>query len=230
MLSLYLYAQQVHSLWLNGAAGLNSNWILNQNAYGNPEMEYSTSFGFTCGVGVSYFISRGCGMSGSVLLTQMGQNYSGMQAGALAKRKVQLIYLEFPLLVMRQIPNMRYPTWISAGPDIMILTKARQEYNRDQGGTQLPNEEGMADGDITERFKPVDIALNFSLNRMVELNYFRSIMLLFSINSSLRLLDINSNEWQIPNTQNIYQPSHNFYIGAKIGLMFKVARFGGGHW
>jgi hypothetical protein len=228
--SFHLEAQQVNSFWLNGITGINSNWILNQNAYGNPEMAYAPSFGFTGGVGASYFIRKKWAIDGSVLLSQLGQKYSGEQAGANAERKVTLNYLEVPLLFMRKIPFRKFPTWISAGPDIMILLRAKQEYSREDGGNNLPNPEGMAEGNITERFKPADIALNVSLNRMFDLNYFKSIMLLVSANSSFGLLDMNSAEWQIPNTHGVYAASHNFYIGIKVGLMFKAARFGGPRW
>jgi hypothetical protein len=230
MLSLNLEAQQVNSFWLNGVTGLNSNWILNQNAYGNPEMAYAPSFGFTGGVGASYFISKKWALNGSVLLSRLGQKYSDEQAGAKAERKVKLNYIEVPLLFMRKISFMKYPTWISAGPGFLVLLNAKQEYTREDGGYNLPNPDGMTEGDITERFNPLDIALNVSLTRMYDLNYFKSIMLLVSANSSFGLLDINSAEWQIPNTHNVYAASHNFYIGIKVGLMFKVARFGGPRW
>jgi len=230
LLSFDIRAQQAGSFWLNGAVGLNSNWILNQNAYGNPEMDYTPSFGLTGGVGIICFINREWGASGSAFLTQMGQNYSGVQGGAMAKRKVKLTYLEVPILLMWKIPIMRNPTWISAGPDIMILKKAMQEYSRAEGGVPLPNQSGMAEGDIKERFKPVDIALNVSLSRMFEINYRKSVMILFSLNSSFGITDINNPDWKIPNTHNIYQPSHNFYVGGKIGLMFNVARMGGFKW
>ena len=230
MLSFHLEAQQLNSFWLNGISGINSNWILNQNAYGNPEMAYAPLFGFTGGVGASYFVSKKWALNGSVLLSKLGQKYSGEQAGAQAERNVKLIYIEVPFLLMRKIPLMKYPTWISAGPDIMILLKAKQEYSREDGGYSLPKPDGMAEGDITERFKPIDVALNISLNRMYNLNYFKSIMLLVAANSSFGLLDINSADWQKPNTHGVYAASHNFYIGLKVGLMFKAARFGGPRW
>ena len=224
LISINTHAQQAGSLWLSGSVGLNSNWILNQNAYGNQEMDYAFSFGVTGGPGLNYIISRKWGVSGSTFLTQTGQNYSGAQGGTMAIRKIKMTYLEVPILVMRKFSNMRYPTWISAGPDFMILTKARQEYSRVEGGIPLPNEEEMAEGDVKERFKPVNIALNISLSRMVETNFLKRKMVLFSLNSSFGVNDMNSTLWKIPNTHNIYQPSHNFYIGAKISLMFKVAR------
>jgi len=227
--SINVMAQRPRSIWISGTAGMNSNWILNQNAYGNQEMEYATSFSPTGGIGMMYFKDREWGFSGNVYMSKLGQNYSGYQAGSPAIRKVKLYYIEVPLMFMRQIPDVNYPTWISAGPDIMILFKSKQEYSRN-GGSDLPNPDGMAEGDVTERFKPVDVALNVSVNRMVELNYSRSYMFLFSINSSFGLLDINSSKYQLPNTHDIYSASHNFYIGVKVGLMFRAGIVGGRRW
>ena len=227
--SLNVMAQQTRSLWVNGAAGLNSSLILNQSAYGNQEMAYSPTAGLTGGLGVNYFINKVWGLSGSTLISCLGQKYSGVQAGADAKRQVKLTYIEVPLMLMRQIHDLEYPTWISAGPDIMILLNAKQEYSR-EGGSELPNPAAMAAGDVTDRFRPLDLALNVSLNRMIELNYSRKVMFLFSINSSLGLLDINRADWHLENTHNIYASSHNFYIGAKFGLMFKVKKYGYSHW
>lgn len=222
-------AQRRNSVWLSGTAGMNSNWILNQNAYGNQEMEYATSFNPSGGIGLMYFKNREWGFSGSAYISKLGQNYSGYQGGGEAKRKVKLAYVEVPFMLMKQIPDMNYPTWISAGPSVMLLLKGNQDYSRD-GGSPLPFPDGMNAGDISERFKPVDVALNFSINRMMELNYSRSMMFLFSVNSSLGLLDINRTDYQIENTHHLYAPSHNFYIGFKVGLMLKVGMMGGRRW
>lgn len=227
--SIKVQAQQRGSMWVNVISGVNNTWIINQNAYGNQEVEYSSAFGMTGGLGMSYFYNRKWGFSGSVLASQLGQNYKGYQAGAVADRKVKLLYLEIPLMVMKDVLDMTYPTWISFGPDVLILLNAKQEYNRD-GGSQLPNPEGMYEGDTRDRFKPADVAVNLSLNRMYTLNYSRKLMLLLSLNSAIGLTDINKSAWQIPNKHDVYGRSHNFYIGMKIGLMYKVRLAGGRHW
>ena len=230
LFSVRANAQQVHSLWINAVSGLNSSWIINQNAYGNPEFEYSTTFGLTGGIGATYFYKRHWGFNGSILLTQMGQNYSGYQGGADADRKVKLSYIEVPLLYMKDIPGSQFPTWISFGPDVLILLDADQQYSRSEGGRDLIFEEGMIDGNVKARYKPVDVAISFSVNRMYNLDYLKKMMFLFSVNTALGLTDINSTEWQKPNTHDIYAGSHNFYIGFKVGMMFKVARLGGSGW
>jgi len=222
-------AQQRGSMWVNVISGVNNTWIINQNAYGNQEVEYSSAFGLTGGVGMSYFYNRHWGFNGSVLASKLGQNYKGYQAGAVAERDVKLLYLEMPLLIMRNVPGMLYPTWISFGPDILMLLNAEQKYNRD-GGSNLPNPEGMYQGDTKDRFKPIDVAFNLSLNRMYTLNYSRKLMLLLSLNSAVGLTDINKTAWQIPNKHDVYGRSHNFYIGVKVGLMYKMKMAGGRHW
>jgi hypothetical protein len=229
LLTVEVKSQQAHSVWINAVSGINNSWIINQNAYGNPEFEYSTTFGLTGGLGATYFYKRHWGLNGSLMVSKLGQNYSGVQAGGDADRKISLTYLEIPLMIMRDIPGMPYPTWISYGPDVLILLNANQKYSR-IGGNPIRNPEGMIDGNVKVRYKFADIALSFSVNRMYNLDYFRKIMLLFSANTAFGLTDINSKDWQIPNSHDIYSGSHNFYIGVKVGLMFKVARLGGSHW
>jgi hypothetical protein len=229
LLKAEVRAQQRGSLWFNVISGVNSTWIVNQNAYGNQEIEYSAAFGLTGGVGVSYFHNRDWGFTGSFLASQLGQNYKGYQAGAVAQRKIKLMYLECPLMVMKGIRGTQYPTWISFGPDIMILLNAKQDYVRD-GGSPLPNPEGMVVKDTKERFNQTDVAMNFALNRMYAFNYSRKMMILISLNSAIGFTDINKSAWQIANTHDHYGKSRNFYIGAKIGIMYNVKRLRIRYW
>jgi len=216
-------AQKESTTWLTLVTGLNSNWIVYQNAYGNPELEYSTTFGFNGGLGFNYFISDTWGFSGTLLATKMGQNYAGVQSGGDADRKVNLSYLEIPLVLMKHIPYNNNPTWITFGPDILVLMKAEQEYRR-VGGVPLPNPEGMKVGDIRERFNPTDVALTFSYNKMYPLDTKNSAMFLLTFNTAFGLTDINDIEWKIPQLDGTYTGSHNFYIGIKAGLMFNLSK------
>ena len=49
ILSAQVHAQQKRSVWVNVLSGINNTWIINQNAYGNQEVEYSSAFGLTGG-------------------------------------------------------------------------------------------------------------------------------------------------------------------------------------
>jgi hypothetical protein len=225
LLKASVEAQEAKSLWIAATAGLNTSLIINQNAYGNGEMDYSTTLNFTAGPGIRYFISEKWGINSSVNRARLGQNYRGLQSGGQATRKVKLDYVEFHMLVMRKIENANLPTWIAFGPEIMFLTAARQEYSREEGN-MLPKPEFLVEGttDIKDRIKPIDVALNFSLNRMFDVYKNKRFMLLLTANLAYGLTDINKKTWNTPNMHNEYAGSHNFYMGIRAGVMFRALK------
>lgn len=226
LMNFVVHAQSKQTFWINGIVGLNNHWILNQNAYGNPEMDYSITLSPSGGVGLQYFISDKWGLSSSFQLIKLGQNYSGMQAGGNAERKVKLTYFDVPLSLMRNLPFTYNPTWISFGPDIMLLLDAQQLYTNDKAQA-LPYGERLAAGGIQDRINPVDLAIDFSVNKMYPINHSGKMMMLLTINSALGLTDINKPRWQTPNNLGVYSKSQNFYIGIKAGIMFKIKQLRG---
>jgi hypothetical protein len=222
-ISFDVKAQKAESLWIDLRGGLNTSFIVNQNAYGNGELDYATTFGFTAGLGASYFLTDVWGINASFTWAKIGQNYSGMQSSGDAKRKVKLNYLELPLLAMRKIEGTKVPTWIAFGPELMFLTGAKQDYHRKDGGP-LPKGENMIEGitDIKERFKPVDIAMNITLSKMYDIYENSKFRLLLTANMAYGLTDMNSKDWRILNMKNKYDGSHNFYMGMKVGVMYRA--------
>jgi len=218
-----IYAQDEKSLWIDVKAGFNSVWIVNQNTYQNPELDYATKFGLAGGVGVNYFINDDFGFNVSPGYIGLGQNYNDNKSGDGVTRKLSLNYIQVPLLLMLKIPNTNDPTWIAFGPDLMFLTGAKQEFVNTSGTYVVNNPDGLKTGDIKERFKPFDLALDFSVNKMYELRSYDNMMFLFSFNTSYGLLDINSTDYQDPNLKGEYKPSHNFYFGIRAGLMFNAS-------
>jgi len=216
-------AQVPKSKWINVIAGINSPLMICQNAYGNPEFEYFPTLGLTGGAGMSYFINTEWGVNGSLLATKMGQNYKGVQSGGDAERKVKLFYLEVPLSVMKKVLIINKPVWLSWGPDFFFLLNAKQEYQR-TGGNPLPNEEGMAEDEVNERYKPLDVSLNLAVSQFYKLNEAGTNMLLISFNTSFGLTDINSSEYKTPQPDGTYSGSHNYYMGIKVGLMLNTSR------
>jgi hypothetical protein len=82
----------------------------------------------------------------------------------------------------------------------------------------------MKAGDVRNRFNSTDVALTFALNKMYKIEGTDNAMFVFSFNTSFGLTDINDIEWRIPQIDGTYTGSHNFYIGLKAGLMFKVSK------
>jgi len=217
-----LLAQDEKTLWINGDIGLNSNWMVNQNAYQNSEMNYATSFGLSGGLGICYFLSDGFGVNISPGYVKLGQNYHDELESGTANRKVKLSYITLPMLIMKEIPMTDNPTWVSFGPELMLLTSANQEF-KSTDEYPVYNAAGYKKGDIKERFKPFDLALHLSIIKMYELRSSSDMMFFYAFNTAFGLLDINSKDWQIPDIHDEYKGSHNFYFGIRTGIMFNAS-------
>lgn len=223
LLAINCKAQTKGSVWLHPILGFNTNWILNQNCYGNPEMDYASSFGLTGGVGLCYFHKEDLAFDASLLISKLGQNYKGDQLGTPATRGLKFTYIELPLTVKKKISKSDddNSTWLCLGPEIMFLTKATQDYSR-IGGQPLQKPQNLTPGDIKDRIKPIDIALKFSAEKMYRLKRTDDMLLVVAFDSSIGLMDFNTKAWQIKNIQGDYSGSHNFYFGIKFGVMFNT--------
>lgn len=215
------FAQLSGSTWLTTSLGLNSCWLLNQNAYGNQEMDYATTFGIQGTIGANYYINSEYGISTGVGFGNFGQNYQGDQGGATATRKVHLNYIQVPIFGMKQLCDPQTPCWLTFGPQLMFLTSATQNYTRD-AGNPLPHPEYLPEGkkDVTKWYKPADVMLNLGYTKVYMLRTSDNVRMMWSVNGAMGIFDVNAKDYQIENIHGEYKSSHNFYIGAQIGLMF----------
>jgi hypothetical protein len=219
-----LYAQPVKSTWLTASLGLNSTWIINQNSYGNPELDYSTKFGLSGMIGLNHYLDNKYGLTTGIGLANFGQNYHGEQKGADASRKVTLNYIVVPLFGMKQLRDSRQPCWLTFGPQIMILTSAHQKYSRDADAEVLPHPEYLPSGktDVTKWYRPVDVMLNVGYTNLYYMRMYDNLRMMLSFNAALGLFDINSKnpDYHLTKTGKAYKGSHNFYFGVHCGFMF----------
>lgn len=220
---------QVNNLsFLSLDLGANSTWILNQNMYGNPELNYNLKFGFSGVASYKYFINK-YGYSVGLGLINLGQKYSGNMVGADAKLRINHMYLELPVLGMYKLGDNKKQTWISFGPQLMYLLSAQQDFQRDNGQI-IPEPEMLNPGstDVISRFNIFDIMLAFEVTHIYTYKFtnvgpFKSnqkTMWALSLKSAIGLTDINSPEFRESSTRNLYAGSHNFYLGVNIGYMF----------
>jgi len=216
-------AQTPNSNWADASVGLNSTWIINQNVYGNMRMEYSTTFGMTGGLGYCHIANDKFAFKSSIGICTLGQKYNASQENEYATRTLKLTYLQIPLLFMRNMPLASDFTWVAIGPELLFLVGLKHEFKASSGYI-LESPDFLIPGNPKDKFKTFDMALNFSLNKMYQLKETNKLMFLFTVNTTIGLLDINAKEWQIPNLVGDYRSSHNFYIGIKTGLMYKLPK------
>ena len=151
----------------------------------------------------------------------LGQNYSGVMSEGDASRKVNLYYIQVPVMGMYGFSAFRDKKWILFGPQFMFLLHASQYFSR-SGGNPLPFPENMPIGttDISKRFKPVDVMLAVEIPKVFSFGSGKKLSYFFSVKTAYGLTDINSKDYQIPNSSSVYKASHNFYFGVNLGAMF----------
>jgi len=223
----FTLGQKNNTSWIKADFGANNTWILNQNMYGNPELPYTATIGYAGELSYQHFI-REYGYSFGLGIANLGQNYEGEMAGANAQRKVNLTYLELPVMGMYNLGGKREQIWLSAGPQLMFLLAASQDFSR-SGERVIPDPELLSQGSVNviNRFKPVDVMLAFGLTNffpikshdVIPYRTSEKIMWSLSLDGAIGLSDINQRQYQISNTHNVYAGSHNFYLGIRIGIM-----------
>ncbi len=219
-------AQQKGSLHLEPVIGFHTRWIINQDIYGNAEMDYATSYGLSTGFRVSYFPGKDFGVNAGFGYRKMGQNYEGDQRGATARREVSLGYIQIPVMAMFALSGHEYPTWFSVGPQFSFLTQASQYFYRNEGGLPLNNPDYLPTGSIRvyDWYRPVDIMIGIEFNKMFRLADLPKLTMNYTFETAYGILDINSKDYRIPNVRGIYEGSHNMYIGFRFGLLYNTTK------
>jgi len=228
VLPLIMRSQDSSYFHLGLGGSLNSVWILNQNMYGQPEIDYVKKIGGNVIIAVGYNFNRAAGLRLEPSFAWQGQKYEGNQliAGTTynTTRDIKLNYFQLPLL-FRYTPGKKDNKFhLMAGPELAFLLSAKQEYLRDGqkpdpfysefAGRQIdPGEEN-----ITDRYKNLDFMIVADLGMDIKLtgNLFMNI----GIRLSYGIIDINAEEWQIENFEGTYEPSKNFTAGITAGFNF----------
>jgi hypothetical protein len=211
MPGLGAFAQQGFHVGLNGSANL--TFIINQNNWGRPELEYAPTIGYTGGMALGYNFDRHFGIQAELLSSKQGQNYHEENASLVkTERTIGLTYTHFPLL-LKYSGGGDYPIrfYLMAGPQFSFLRHATETFSSD-------TMEQSIDHDVTDRFEPQDIELVFDLGSDFTLsgNWYMSTGLRFNYG----LKDINRPNWQIPGPNKMYSRSQNALGGVYVGVHY----------
>ena len=204
---------------------LNTN-IINQDTWGNGhEYDYLPTYSSSFGIDVGYNFSDNIGVSTGYWFTDLGQDYEDSYNGSDWERRVKLKYTMIPIMAKFNGSKSKVNFLGGAGILIANLQEANQEWLRD-GETFMqtitnPNTGETFDlgtSDVTERFASSDIFINLEVG--ARFLFGEKLFLDASLNFGYGLSDINAEDWQIPNNDGNYDPSHNAFAGLKIGLAY----------
>lgn len=201
-----LFAQGFH-------AGVNfqygSVWVVNQEHYGGSELEYKLKLGAQFGLSLGYNFSEHLGVQTNINLSHQGQDYESSDSAGTYVRKLDLHYMNLPVLFkfVGGASNARFYTLL--GPQFAFLSKADNSEPAYNGG---------AVQDYTERFNKTDVQIFIGLGTEITLTD------VLVLNAGLHLTygfsDINASGWQIKNHSGVYDASYNATGGINIGLHY----------
>lgn len=210
-----------------GLAGTGlSSVITNQNNYGLPfEMDYQLTFGGAGNATIGFDFNKNIGLRLEIGFSKLGQNYKDNYKDTNYTRKVRLNYLQLPLLFKFRTGGEVAKFYVMAGPQFNILLSASQSYLKqeviyDEYYIPVDWSQPILIGKetITERYNPLDILgrIDFGADIRLAQNLF--------LNAGLTLaygfLDINATDYQVPDKDGNYNPSHNIYGGINFGINY----------
>ena len=225
-----IYAQKGKELMIGAGGAFTGVLIMNQNFYGEPEVEYAPKFGYAANFNLGYNIDGHAGIMTEVQYSLQGQKYNDKQnIGGIkyeVDRDISLAYLNFPLFFKYAFGEQETRFRFLVGPQLGLLLSAEQEYLRDgqKLGTEATDLDGNTfitdDKDITDRFEKIDYGVALDVGADFHLS--KQWLLSAGFRMNYGFTDINAAAYRIKDIDNEYSPSHNVWGGIYFSINYKV--------
>lgn len=228
--SVSLKAQKGKELVIGANGALTSVVIMNQNFYGEPEVDYAPKIGYAASFNLGYNFSESLGIMGEIQYSLQGQKYEGKQSFGgntyEVKRDIDLRYLNIPLFFKFSSGDKLVRFRFLVGPQLGILLDATQEYTRsgEKIGTKVYNNDGELfttdANDIKDRFDKYDFG--FAGDVGADFHVSDVLCLTAGLRGNYGFRDINARAYRIDDLDGEYAPSHNVWGGFYFGILYKI--------
>lgn len=225
-----LKAQKGKELIVGANGALTSVVIMNQNFYGEPEVDYAPKMGYAASLSLGYHFSESIGILGEAQYSLLGQKYEGEQKmnGETYDviRDIDLRYVNLPLFFKFSSGEKLVRFRFLVGPQVGILLEATQKYTRNGNkigttATDVDDNEFVTDAnDITDRFDKFD----FGMAADVGADFHVSDVVCFTagLRANYGFRDLNARAYRIDDLNGEYTPSHNVWGGFYFGIQYKI--------
>lgn len=245
--SIVFFIQAQEGFHIGAKASFSTPFIINQNNFGTldgfnnqfakkSELGYKIAVGGNFGMAAGYNFSDHYGFQFELLLDKMGQKYAGdikQDVGStnfdvLVKRKVNLLYLNLPLLFkyeaktrkMGRKKKIKY--YLTVGPQVGFLLSVYETVEIDN--PDIPN--NLANIQEREKFQSIDFGL--AINNGVNIYFNRWVYLNAGLDLYFGLVDINGNSIKdlgyFSDNDVEYKPSHNFRPALNVGVHYLLTQ------
>ncbi|MBN2173727.1 MAG: PorT family protein [Bacteroidales bacterium] len=231
------YGQKGKEIVLGLGGALTSTSIINQNFYGEPEIDFAPKMGYGVQFTAGYYFNEYIAVVAEIQYSAQGQKYEGKQAFTdpntgiaynftKVERDIKLSYLNIPLFFKYTFGTHKAKFRFLVGPQLGYLLEATQDYIRDgkKIGTEITNLDGkdfVTDaGDITERFESIDFS--FALDVGTDIYFTKQLFLTAGFRGNYGFMDINATAYRLNDISGEYSPSHNLWGGLYIGINYLI--------
>jgi len=219
-----------------------STWIVNQNFYGEPELDYAPKTGYAISLNLGYDFTEKIGVATELQYSMQGQKYSGKQKWTGSEvtpviydfnpvdRNIKLAYFNLPIFFKYRFGTGNTRFRFMAGPQFGFLMDATQEFDRTSTNgvptsTSVLDKNGVrfdvTDSNIKDRIENMDISIAVDVGADISLSD------QFYVNAGLRLnygfKDLNTDPYQIQKHDGTdYAPSNNLWGGVYFGINYRL--------
>lgn len=210
-LSLSAWAQK-NTILAGSVLGVRNVWVLNQNNYGQPEMEYRARFGTSFGLSGGYGFSDRFSIYMEIAHASQGQLYAqeATYSGTIYK-DINLRYLQFPVLLRFTGCDCNNRFFALLGPQFGLLYAADIGYRNAEDFS-------FTYAGAQDRFLRNDLGIAFGLGMESQLT--KSVILSSGLRTYWGLTDTNHPDWRISSYGKTYKKSTNAYWGVQIGIFW----------
>lgn len=228
--SFSLKAQKGKELVIGANGALTGVFIMNQNFYGEPEVDYAPKLGYAVSLNLGYNFTENLGIMGEVQYSLQGQKYEGKQSFEgntyEVNRNIDLRYINIPLLFKYSYGTKLVRFRFYVGPQLGILLDATQEYKRNGQTIGTPAEDNDGESfvtdkkDIKDRFDKYDFGFVGDVG--ADFHVTKDIYLTAGLRGNYGFMDINEESYRIKDLDDEYLPSHNVWGGLYFGIHYKI--------
>jgi len=205
-------------------------FIINQNNYGQSELEYRATSGYGTGLRLgTMFHNRMFGFFVEANYARYGQNYLGEESAGSQDvqitKRVKLNYFEIPVMFryVTDHTNKWGAFYSMAGAQFMVLQKAQIDYF--YGGEKVsPFPPERFSSDHNKAFEKSDVGLIFDIGYLKCIGKKKNMEITAGIRGYYGLRDINSPAYRIPNLDGVYEKSNNAVGGLNVSWSYIIGK------
>lgn len=230
------------SVGLGVRTGFHAVAVFPEASYGQRKLDFKIPIRPAIGLAATFWLSPRSAISTDILYQRMGTTQEGTAKRRMFYKDMRLDYVVVPLMyrltlnpvagTFAMAARNTEPRWyLAGGVQPGFLAAANNTYEVDGNRTDFisfiteggnPNFDQIEQNGTPESDKELyqSFDLSFTGAAGVELYVQKGIRVLVEVRGGLSLLDINAEQWRLPDDSGNYYASRNMFFGLNMAVLF----------